>query len=115
MWEELFGVMDGSVTFNCVKSALLILLVEVTQILAHDQSQLDLIVHRDAIGTQHRSFVLQKDRTRRFEEEKWPFGSLVVEFFYVVAVGIVSSSQLGEFNYSEERGVKCNVLRIITT
>ena len=72
-------------TFNCIQCTLSILRVQIPYRLAHDQTELDLVVHGNATRTKDGAGTRKQDGRRGLKEEKRLLGGLVVELLNVIA------------------------------
>lgn len=73
-------------TLNGVDGALVVISLEILDLLAEDESKLDLIVHVDALGSQHWATSRKEDRGGGLEEEEGLLGAGVVELLDVIAM-----------------------------
>lgn len=69
----------GEFTVNGIVNGLLIRLLNILEILAHDQGELDLIAELDTLGADHRTLSLQKNGCGRLQEEEGLLGPGAVE------------------------------------
>ena len=82
---------ESHLTLNGIQSALLVRGVQVLDLLAHDEGELDLIVKVDALGPDDRAFPRWQNGAGRLEEEEGLLGPGVVQFGDVVPGGGVSN------------------------
>lgn len=71
-------------TLNRSKRASLVISLEVLDLLAHDQGQLNLEMEVDALGLNDWAIARQEDGRWRLEEEEGLFGPLVVQLRHMV-------------------------------
>lgn len=75
----------SKLTADSRHDSLLIRLVDISQTLAHHQTQLYLEMHVDTARSEYRTFAGEKDRAWRLKEEEWLFRTGVIELGNVVA------------------------------
>jgi len=75
----------GRRTLNGGQSASLVASIEVADLLADDQGQLDLVMKVDALGLDNGTIAGQENGGWRLEEEEGLLGPLVVQLSYMVA------------------------------
>lgn len=73
-------------TLNSIKSSTLITGIEISDLLADDESQLNLIVKTDAPGLNNWTGTGEEDGGRRLEEEEWLFWPLIVQLCDMVSM-----------------------------
>lgn len=76
----------GAYTFNSIQSSLRILGIQVSNSLAHNQTQFDFIMHGHAARPQHGSRTRKQYGARRLQEEEWLLWRLVVELFHMITM-----------------------------
>jgi hypothetical protein len=73
-------------TLNRVQRALLIIRIEISQGLAHNQTQFDFIVEADALGPKDGSGAREEDGGRGLQEEEGLLGGCAIQLGDMIAV-----------------------------
>ena len=77
--------MEWLLTLNGIQCTLLVLRIQVSDSLAHHQTQFDLIVQADTLGAENGAAVREKDGGGGLQEEEGLLGGGIVQLGNVIA------------------------------